>query len=114
MFEEFGRRGLEKARVNLRRLLDLLRKNDVRMTLVVYPWPDQINAEDHSSRHVVYWRTWSTSMGIPFIDLFPVFLQRDKSDTLSRYFMPGDVHYNEAGHRLMADNFLKRFDLSPK
>ena len=46
---------------------------------------------------------------ILFIDLFPDFIPigQDPKEVIRKYFIPGDLHWNEEGHRLVARRFLE-------
>ena len=52
LMEAWGRRGLKLAGQNLDRIVGLCRDWNCRMTLVVYPWPDNIAAGDRNSIQV--------------------------------------------------------------
>jgi hypothetical protein len=107
--EDYGTVGLRKARRHMDRLHDLLQDYRIGMTLVVYPWPTQILRKDLQSLQVTYWREWAAERSVGFLDLFPAFLQagRDPKEVIRRYFLPGDLHWNEQGHRLVAETFLR-------
>jgi hypothetical protein len=109
-FERFGRRGLESARANMTRLRDLLRSRGISLALVVYPWPCQMRAGDLESRQVRFWREWADEQGTPFLSLFGDFIPAtpaERENVYRRTFIQGDVHWNTAGHRLVADALLK-------
>lgn len=99
----WGRNGLLVAAERMDRLLALLAARDIRLTVAVYPWPDQIFAGDRDSVQRVFWREWARSRGVDFVDLFPPFFEGDDPlETIRRYFIPGDIHWNAAGHALIA------------
>lgn len=109
-FAEFGRRGLEKARSNMDLLAAVLRRHGVSLTVVVYPWPDQVLHDTVESRHVVFWRNWAKSADACFINLFDAFFKdSDANAVLHRYFIPMDVHFNESGNNLVAMEFLAKY-----
>jgi hypothetical protein len=113
-FEAYGREGLELARENMDRLHDLLRKHGIALTVAVYPWPDQIRHRDLKSKQVTFWSEWAASHGAGFIDHFPQFIDGlPAAEVLDRYFIPGDVHWNEDGHRLIAEGFLEHYARRP-
>jgi hypothetical protein len=109
VFEQYGRAGLEKAQENMDRLADLAARHGVRLTVAVYPWPDQILHRDLDSRQVAVWREWSRRRGAGFIDVFPSFMRGDAAEIVRREFIGGDIHWNEAGHRRVADVVLAYF-----
>lgn len=110
LFARYGRRGLARAAAAMDRLHALLEARGLALTVVVYPWPYQILAEDRDSRQVRYWRDWCARRGVQFVDLFPAFFDgRDPREIVADYFIAGDLHFNEAGNRLVADRFLEAF-----
>jgi hypothetical protein len=114
VFEAYGREGLELAREDMDRLDELLRPRGIGLTVAVYPWPDQIRHHDLQSKQVVFWRAWAAAHGAGFIDYFPRFIGAAPArEVLDRYFIRGDVHWNEEGHRLIAEGFLEYYDRNP-
>ena len=102
-YEGYGRTGLEKSAQHLSELAHLLHDKGIHMTLMVYPWPDQIYFEDLHSRQVTYWQAWTAQQNVRFVNLFPHFIgQRPAREILDTYFIRDDIHWNEEGHRLVA------------
>jgi hypothetical protein len=109
-FAEYGREGLRNAEVHMDQLLQLCREEGVRLTVAVYPWPDQIVRADLDSRQARFWRAWAQARNVDFLDYFPEFINKTPPrQVLERYFIPEDIHWNEAGHRLVADFFLEHY-----
>lgn len=108
-YEEYGRAGLERAQRHMELLADLLAAHGIRLTVAVYPWPDQILLRDHPSKHATVWREWTERRGAGFIDCFPTFMEGDPKETVRREFIGGDIHWNEIGHRRVADLVLAYF-----
>jgi hypothetical protein len=101
LFEAYGRRGLQLNSANLDKIVQMCREWNCKVTLVVYPLPDQIAAHDRDSIQVRYWRDWCAKREVRFINGFEPFFREPAAVVLQKYFIPGDVHYNEAGHRLL-------------
>jgi hypothetical protein len=106
LFEEYGQRGIERMVLYMDRLHELLEHYGVRLTVAVYPWPDQIVTRDLRSRHVRVWHDWCRGRCVSFIDYFPRFMDREASEVLDAYFIRGDVHWNNRGYEVVADGFL--------
>ncbi len=106
-YEAFGKKGLELSLRHMDRLWDLLQKNSIKLTLAVYPWPDQILDGELDSLYVSTWRNWSQDRGVTFLDFFPAFIgEEDNSETIKKYFFADDVHWNRLGHKKVADTFF--------
>jgi len=111
IYEEYGQEGLWKCGFYMDKLNDLLRERGIDLTVAVYPWPDQIFHNDRDSIQVSFWKDWCQKHGARFLDFFPYFLtgrtNSEREALLDRYYVPGDVHWNKNGHRLVAKAFLK-------
>jgi hypothetical protein len=107
LFERFGRAGLHKADAAMGKLHALLVHHGIPLTLVVYPWLDQILSGDRDSRHARYWRSWSAKRKVRFIDLFPSFVGAgNREATIKQYYLPYDFHFNKAGNGVVSEAFL--------
>lgn len=115
LFESTGRPGLQKAKALMDRLHAFLTERGLSLTVAVYPWPDQIVERDLDSRQVRFWKHWTKERGAGFIDLFPYFIDgRDPAAVIRQYFIPYDVHFNSAGHALVAKAFLENYRGGPE
>ncbi len=112
-FKQYGEIGLTKAKIHMNQLHQLLKEAEIPLTLVIYPWPDQIFNNDLDSRQVQFWKEWAESQGVPIINLFPDFISpaNDPKHVISQNFIPGDVHWNENGHRLVANQLMKKLPI---
>ncbi|NHZ86180.1 MAG: hypothetical protein GWP19_09890 [Planctomycetia bacterium] len=113
-YQEYGVRGKKRMIAYMDKLAKLTSKNNILLTVVVYPWPSQIWYEDLKSIHVQIWQDWCDRNGIDFINLFPAFVkinisEAQKFDIISKYYVPYDLHFNREGNKLIADEFLKRY-----
>ena len=70
---EWGRRGLQLATENMDKIVDLCREWQCKVTVVVYPWPDDVALGDRNSIQVTHWRDWAAARGARFIDGFAGF-----------------------------------------
>jgi len=70
----YGEKGLNKATRYMDKLHDLLKKHDIKLTLSVYPWPQQIAYGNFDSIQESYWRAWCKKNNVktllnPFFDI---------------------------------------------
>ena len=112
-YEAFGRTGLELGSRHMDRLVDLLRRHAIPLTVAVYPWPEQLRYDSADSIQVRYWRHWAEQRSVRFVNLFsPLFQSADRAATIRRFYIPGDVHFNRDGSTLVATQFLAQWSES--
>jgi hypothetical protein len=102
--------GVARSLQNMTQLADLLASRGIPLTIVVYPWAQQIAQNDRDSRQVALWRDFCPGRCKAFIDLFPVFFtaaDRDKGWYEHLYIL-GDDHFSAAGNRMMFEELAKR------
>lgn len=114
-WESWGARGMQSALDNLSRLKQITDKMGARLHVAAYPWPAQILHKQRQSRHNAALRQWCAENSIDFLDLYaPFFEDEDAESVLDAYYIEGDVHWNDAGHALMAKAFLQGIGLEPQ
>jgi lysophospholipase L1-like esterase len=114
LYQEYGKDGLNKMQLHMEKLYDLLNKNNIKLTVAVYPWPAQIMHHDLNSIQVAFWDEWCRKHGVHFINYFPYFIkgmtEKDERQAIDEYFLKKDAHWSKKGHRLIADIFLKDYE----
>ena len=107
IYNKWGKEGVALAKKNLVRLLKLCEKHGINVKMVVYPWPDQIKEKISEDRQVKIWRKFCKKYDIEFFNLYPLFFKGNSpKETIEHYFIKGDVHWNENGHQLVADELV--------
>ena len=102
--------GIARSLENMGKLSDLLRSHGIPLTIVVYPWAQQIAQDDRDSRQVKLWRDFCPTRCKAFVNLFPVFFEaadRDK-DWYEHLYILGDDHFSAAGNRMLFEELSKR------
>lgn len=108
VYNEWGKKGVELASKNLLKLSDLCKKNSINMSLVVYPWPEQILENDSMSYQSTYWNNFSRLNRIDFVNLFLYFFESgDSQKTIDGFFIHGDDHWNAEGHKKVAEKLYE-------
>jgi hypothetical protein len=102
--------GIARSLQNMGALADLLAARNIPLTIVVYPWPQQIAQGDRGGRQVSLWREFCKVRCKAFMDLFPAFYAAADADKdwYEHLYILGDVHLSPAGHRLMFHEVAKR------
>ena len=92
----------------------LSKKYNFKITIAVYPRPTQIWNEDLNSIHVDIWNKWADKNNIKFLNLFPIFIEKDQNlkqryKTLKKYYLKGDPHFNKLGNKMIANEIIKNY-----
>ena len=108
--------GIARSLKNMQALADLLAARKIAMTVVVYPWPMQLEHDDRESRQVAIWRDFCAKNCKAFVDLFPAFFAEKDADSgwTKRLFIDGDVHFAVEGNRLMFRELERRLLPAPR
>lgn len=98
----WGERGMRLTESNTQALVDLCRSKGIRLKMFIYPWPEQIRVGDRQDLQVRRWTAFCQRNGIELVNLYPEFMDEgDPDSVIERYFIPGDMHWNEEGHVFM-------------
>ena len=97
--------GLERSQIFLDKLFNILKKNSIDSYLIIYPWPSQIFYENLFYEN--FWKSFSKERNINFVNLNKYFNEANKMDTIHKYFIPGDVHWNEKGTEIIFKAILE-------
>lgn len=100
--------------ITMTKLYELLKQNNIKLSLAVYPWPQQIEYDVVNSTHVKMWEKFCVSRCEEFINYFPFFFQeKEVSSSLEvykKYYFWNDVHFNEEGNKVIANKLIATFD----
>lgn len=113
VYQEWGEKGVGLAELYMQKLVDLCKANNIKITIAVYPWINEIVRGNVNSRQVRIWREFSDLNSINFINYYPDFFntslpninnsEKTPFQIVNHYFITGDIHWNENGHRLIAN-----------
>ena len=111
---KYGTNGLVLMKKYMDKLLKLLRNNQIGLTIAVYPIPAQVWGEDLDSIQVKEWEKWGSENNVKVINYFPDFVKKGisnlkKHEILKKYYLHADPHFNEEGHKVLAQKFLEYY-----
>ena len=110
-------KGIDSSLYYINLLKVLCDKNNIKLTIAVYPWPTQIYYNDLNSKIIDIFGTYSKENNIEFINFFPLFINKNDNDKkkyniIKNYYIYEDVHFNKKGNRLIAEYFLNFYKKS--
>jgi lysophospholipase L1-like esterase len=110
IYKKWGAKGVALAQENMKKLVDLCQQNFIKLTIVVYPRPEQIETNDLDSKQVKIWKQFAVDNKINFLNFFPNYINEESKKNYQqfydKYFIKGDVHWNEAGNKIIADSLI--------
>ena len=94
-------------------LYSLLKKNNISLSIAVYPWPSTIYYEEANNRNYFIWKKFCENKCKKFYNFINIFFEllekSSKNKIIEDYFINGDVHYNYNGSKLIANELYKKF-----
>ncbi len=101
--------GIARSLQNMRALADLLASRKIPLTIVVYPWAQQLAQGDRDSRQIALWREFCEGRCKAFVNLFPAFFAATETDKgwYERLYIVGDDHFSAEGNRMMFQELAK-------
>ncbi len=97
--------GLKQSNEYLLKLFDLFKENNIKSTLIIYPWPTQIYYGDNF--HQKHWHNFSNENNINFLSLYDKFSAENKKKFILDNFIYGDIHWNKKGTTLVFEEVVK-------
>ena len=109
----FGENEINKTLKYLNMTYKLLNKNNIKMSLGIYPWPAQILHDEENSKVVKIMSNFCLNKCEYFFNNYPDFFKElkisDKASIVSKYYIKNDVHFNAEGNQKLFINFLNNF-----
>ncbi|MBF0198696.1 MAG: SGNH/GDSL hydrolase family protein [Planctomycetes bacterium] len=107
IYSSWGKVGLQLAKDHMTKLVELCREREIGVTLAVYPWRYHIENRELNCVQARSWNEFAKQHHIEFVDFFPDFINDvSYEDSIKRYFIVDDDHWNEAGHALVASKVI--------
>lgn len=107
--------GVEMSLRNMSLLKKMCDKENVKLTIAVYPLVSQVYYNDLESKQVKIWKKFSKENNIQFINFFPLFIdtidesKNNRIEKIKKYYIVGDIHFNSLGNKMIADYFISNF-----
>ena len=95
-------------------IYNLLKLNEIKLSLAVYPWPNTLIYDSSKSKYVEIWRNFCVNKCSNYIDLFPLFFENQKKIELDdakklikKYYLENDMHFNKTGNKIISNLLTK-------
>ena len=98
---------------NMKKLSDLLKKNNIDLNIAVYPWPGTLKNDKENNKQLKEWKNFCVKNCKNFYNFMRPFFSMLKdekfTDVYKKVYIKNDHHFNEEGNKIIAKNFLKLY-----
>jgi len=99
---------------HMEKLYSLLSKNSINLSVAVYPWPGTLKFDKENNLQVKIWKKFCINKCSKFYNFMPQFFSEinnnDFYNSYKKLFIEGDIHFNEYGNRIIAENFILKYN----
>lgn len=107
-FKKWAYKSIELAQENMLKLIELCDNHNIKITISVHPWQEQIIQGISETEYVKLWKTFCEDNKVRFINFFELFINGENPKIVTeKYYITNDNHWNEHGHKLVADELIK-------
>ena len=107
--------GIDTAIHHMKELYRLLNERNIKLSVGVYPWPNQLKYDTVNNLHVKIWRNFCKDKCASFIDANPVFFEylrvNGNVKTYKDLYIYGDVHFNKVGNNIIFEEINKSVNM---
>ena len=98
---------------NMKKLSVLLEKNNIKLSVAVYPWPGTLKYDTQDNLQLKIWKKFCQNRCSNFYNFMKPFfkiLQENNFDYVyNNFYIKNDIHFNEKGNEIIADNFILNY-----
>jgi len=111
-----GIKSINFAFDNFNELKIFLDEKNIKLYIVVYPWPFELLDQDVSKKYLRHVESKFSESKINNIFIYEEFNEGNIAENIFKYYIPKDIHFNKEGNlilsdkiytRLLKDNFFK-------
>ena len=105
IYYKWGKEGMSLAETSMANLVGLCNNHNIKISLVIYPWPGHLKRRGTRSRYADMWKKFGKRNSVEVIDLMNVLDHEINPEAaLEKYYIVGDCHFSEEGHKVVADH----------
>ncbi len=108
--------GIESSLEYMNKLYDFLNQNNIKLSIAIYPWPNQLIYDRADSVQVKIWEDFCKSKCKNFLNYFQIFFDNENTLKLSKakkiikkLYLENDMHFNKTGNKMIASNLIKAY-----
>ena len=95
---------------NLKDLKKFLDKRNINLTIVLYPWPFEIDNKKIGKKYLEFITPLLNKTNIKNIVIYEDFLKGNIYENISKNYLYNDIHYNKNGNEIIANKLINNFN----
>lgn len=104
---------LDNSLSNMEKLHSLLEKNNIPLSIAVFPHPATLKFDIAENLHLKTWKNFCEQRCKTFFNIMTPFFKIKETigfrDLYFQYYIDGDLHFNENGNKIIAESFLENY-----
>ncbi len=104
---------IQNSKFNMEKLYELLKLNNIELSIAVYPWPSTLKFDEENNLHLKTWQNFCISRCKSFFNIMNPFFEAKNEMNFNKlyykYYIDGDIHFNEAGNDVLSETFLSLY-----
>ncbi len=105
---------IESSQNIVEEIYDLLNEHNIKLSIIVAPWPGNILHDSENSKHVMIWKDFCINRCNNFVNLFPYFFnysnKNGKIKTINDHFFEYDIHYNKFASKIISSHITNKIN----
>jgi len=109
--------GIKNSLYAMNKIYDLLNANDIKLSIILIPWPNQLLWDSIESEHVKIFENFCKYKCNKIINFYPAFFNNknrlninEAKKNIKELYLPGDMHTSAKGNKLIASEFKKQYN----
>ena len=109
-WEKRTKKNIQFSIDNLNTLKSFLKKRNINLIVVLYPWSFEIDDESIRNRYLEFVVPLLIEKEIKNISVYDDFLSGNIYENIGQNYLYNDVHFNKNGNRIISNNLIKQLN----
>ena len=102
LWEQEGKKSIDFAFESFIELKSFLNERNIELYIVIYPWPFDLLDDGIRKKYLNYLNKKFLENDFNNLIVYDEFLKEDVSQSIFKYYLPKDVHFNRQGNLILS------------
>ena len=109
-WEERTKDNIKFSIVNLKELKNFLKKKNIDLLVVLYPWSFEIDNDDIRKKYLEFIIPLLNENKINNLSVYDIFLEGNIYENIGKNYLYNDIHFNKNGNQIIVKELLKKIN----